>query len=60
MLANLHDKVAWFKIAMNEVAGMNELLAADLDIENISQLFIASWTRLTSWCARNRMVLTLN
>jgi len=60
MLANSHDEVAQFKIAVNEVVGMNELQAADLDIENISQLFLASWTRLTSWCAKNRMVLMLN
>jgi hypothetical protein len=60
MLANSHDEVARFKITVNEVVRMNELQAADLDIEDISQLFITSWTRLTSWRARNRTVLTLN
>jgi hypothetical protein len=60
MLANSHDEVARFKIAVNEVAGMDELQAADLDIEDISQLFIASPMRLTSWRARNRTVLMLN
>jgi hypothetical protein len=60
MLSNSNDEVARFKITVNEVARMNELQVADLNIEDISQLFIASWTRLTSWCASNRTVLTLN
>ena len=41
MLANAHDKVAGFKITVNdEVVGMNESQVVDLDIEDISQLFM--------------------